>query len=52
MELKQAKEVISQAIDAALKSGVYNLSDVKVIIQALSKIDSVDDIKFEKVEKI
>lgn len=38
MELKEAKEILNQAINAALKSGVYNLEDVKMILAALNSI--------------
>lgn len=46
MELSQAKQIINSAIDIALKKGCYSLGDVQSIIQALEKINSMDDIEF------
>jgi hypothetical protein len=52
MELKNAKEIINQAIDVAIKKGCYNLQETKAIIHALEKINSVQDIEFESVENL
>lgn len=46
MELNQAKETINQAINAALLKGCYSLEDMKVIIQALEKINEMPDVEF------
>lgn len=46
MELNQAKAIISQAINAALLKGCYSLDDMKVIIQALEKINEMPDVEF------
>jgi hypothetical protein len=50
MELNQAREVIRQAIEAGLRAGVYSLNDINTIIQAMSKIESVDEIQFGGTE--
>jgi hypothetical protein len=49
VELEKAKEVLNQAIDGAFKAGVYNLGDADLIVQALKKINSLDDIEFKEV---
>jgi hypothetical protein len=46
MELSQAKQIINSAIDVAIQKGCYSLADVQAVIQALEKINSVDDIEF------
>jgi hypothetical protein len=53
MELKQAKEIINQAINIAIQKGCFNLEEVQFIIHALEKINGLDDIQFgEVVEEI
>ena len=52
MELKDAKKIIEQAINAALLKGVYSLEDTKVIIQALDKINNQPDVEFGSVNPI
>jgi hypothetical protein len=46
VELSQAKQIINSAIDIAIQKGCYSLGDVQAVIQALEKINSVDDIEF------
>lgn len=46
MDLNQAKETISQAINAALLKGCYSLKDMELIIQALQKINEMPDVEF------
>ena len=49
MELSQAKEVINQAIDLAIRKGCYGIADAQAIIQALEKIDGLDDVEFGEI---
>lgn len=49
MNLEQAKQIISQAINAALLKGCYSLDDVKLIVEALQVNDKSVD--FEIVEE-
>lgn len=46
MELNQAKEIIDQAINAALLKGCYSLKDMQLIIPALEKINEMPDVEF------
>lgn len=52
MELNQAKEIIRQAINAATLKGCYSVDDMDLIIQALKKINSVQDIEFVEDESL
>jgi len=52
MELNDAKQVINQAIDVAIQKGCYNLNDTAKIIEALSRINELDDVKFGKITKV
>lgn len=52
MELNQAKEVISQAIDVAIRKGCYTLTEAQAIIRALDKISQTHDIEFGDVTPI
>jgi len=52
MELKDAKKIIEQAINAAMLKGVYSLEDVKVIVIALEKLNAMPDVEFGPVEPI
>ena len=52
MELKQAKEVINQAINVAIKSGCFNLDETQAIIHALEKINGMDDIEFGEITPV
>jgi len=49
MELIQAKQLINSAIDIALQKGCYSLADAQAIIQALEKINGLDDIEFGEI---
>jgi len=51
MELKEAKEVINQAINAAVLKGCYSLEDIKVIIMAIEKLNNQPDVEFGDVPK-
>lgn len=48
MNLEEAKQIISQAINAALLKGCYSLDDVKLIIKALDENDK--SVSFEIVK--
>ena len=52
MELKQAKEIIIQALDIAIKKGCYGLSEVEAIVHALTKINGLDDVEFGEMTNI
>jgi len=52
MELKDAKQIITQAINAATLKGCYNIEDVKLIIKALEVINEQPEIEFGNVEQI
>lgn len=52
MELKQAKQVIQQAINAAMLKGCYSLEDVKVIVRAMETIEKQPDVEFGAIESI
>lgn len=52
MELNQAKEILTQAINVAIQKGCFNLSEVEAIIPALTKIKGLDDVEFGKITPI
>jgi hypothetical protein len=52
MELKQAKEILNQAINIAIQKGCFNLSEVEAIIPALTKINGLDDVEFGEITPI
>jgi len=52
MELQDAKQVLSQSIDIALKSGCFNLNDTIKIIEALQKINSLSDIETKSITPV
>lgn len=49
MNLKLSKEIVNQAIDIAIQKGCFNLSEVQKIVDALEKINSMQDIEFGDV---
>ena len=49
MELENAKQILVEALDIAIKKGCYGLNEVNNIVKALDKILELNDIKFEKV---
>ena len=52
MELKQAKEIINQAINVAIQKGCYNLEETQAIIHGLEKINKLDDIELGEIKPI
>jgi len=52
MELKQAKEIINQAINVSIKSGCFNLEETQAIIHALKKINNLDDVEFGEITPV
>ena len=52
MELKQAKEIVNQAINVAIQKGCYNLEETQAIIHALEKINKLDDVEFGEIKPI
>ena len=52
MELQNAKEIVNSAISIAMQKGCFTLGENQAIIQALEKLNSVQDIEFGEVEPI
>jgi hypothetical protein len=46
VELKQAKEILKNALNVAVQKGCFSIDDVAVIIEALKTIEIVQDIQF------
>lgn len=46
MELKEAKQIIKNALDIATQKGCYSIDSIIIIINALEKINSILDIEF------
>jgi hypothetical protein len=44
MNKEEAINVLAQALDMAAKSGVYNLNDTSIIVQAINKISELVEI--------
>ena len=47
MDLKSSKEIVNQAINIAIQKGCFNLTEVQTIIEALKKIEGLQDIEFD-----
>lgn len=52
MELQNAKEIVNSAINIAMQKGCFTLQENQAIIQALEKLNSVQDIEFGEVEPL
>jgi hypothetical protein len=52
MELQNAKEIVNSAINIAMQKGCFTLTENQAIIQALEKLNSIDDIQFGEVTAI
>ena len=52
MELKNAKQIISEALHIAIAKGCYGLIEVKNIVAALDKIEASSDVEFGDVTEI
>jgi predicted transport protein len=46
LELKQAKEIVKNALNVAVQKGCFGIDDVAVIIEALKKIQTIQDVEF------
>jgi hypothetical protein len=46
VELKQAKEILKNALNVSVQKGCFSIDDVAVIIEALKKIESMQDVEF------
>jgi len=46
VELKQAKEIVKNALNVSVQKGCFAIEDVAVIIEALKKIESIQDVEF------
>lgn len=44
MTKEEAINVIAQALEMAAKSGVYNLNDSSIIVQAINKVNELVEI--------
>ena len=49
MELKQAKEIVKNALNVSVQKGCFGIEDVAVIIEALKKIQDLQDIEVGKI---
>lgn len=52
MELKQALEIVNQAVNVALQKGCFNLNETQAIIEALVKLNSQPDVEFGDLKPI
>ena len=52
MELQNAKEIVNSAISIAMQKGCYTLQENQAIIQALEKINQLDDVEFGEIKPI
>jgi hypothetical protein len=46
VDLKQAKEILKNALNVAVQKGCFSIDDVAVIIEALKKIEAIQDVEF------
>jgi hypothetical protein len=46
VELKQAKEILKNALNLAVQKGCFSIDDVGFIIEALKKIETIQDVEF------
>jgi hypothetical protein len=46
VELKQAKEILKNALNVAVQKGCFSIDDVALIIEALKKIEGLQNIEF------
>jgi hypothetical protein len=49
VELIEAKQILKNALNVAVQKGCFSIDEVAVIIEALKKIEQLQDIEF--VEK-
>ena len=52
MELKQAKEIVNQAINVAIQKGCFNLEETQAIVHALEKVNGLDDVEFGEITPV
>jgi len=52
MELKNAKQIISEAVHIAITKGCYGLVEVQNIVAALQKIEAASDVEFGEPQPI
>ena len=50
MELKNAKEIVNSAISIAMQKGCYNLQENQAIVQALEKLNKLEDVEFGEIK--
>ena len=46
MELIEAKQILKNALNVSVQKGCFSIDDVAVIIEALKKIESIQDVEF------
>ena len=52
MELKQAKEIVNQAINIAIQKGCFNLTEVQTIVKALEVLSEAPEVEFGPIESV
>jgi ACT domain-containing protein len=46
VELKQAKQILKNALNVSVQKGCFSIDDVALIIEALKKIETIKDVEF------
>jgi ACT domain-containing protein len=46
VELIEAKQILKNALNVSVQKGCFSIDDVAVIIEALKKIESIQDVEF------
>jgi hypothetical protein len=46
VELIEAKQILKNALNVAVQKGCFSIDDVAVIIEALKKIETIQDVEF------
>ncbi len=52
MELQNAKEIVNSAINIAMQKGCFSLTENQAIIQALEKLNAVQDVEFGDITSV
>jgi hypothetical protein len=52
MELKQAHQIIAEALNIAIQKGCFGLIEVQNIVTALSKVTDQPDVEFGEITPI
>jgi ACT domain-containing protein len=46
VELIEAKQILKNALNVSVQKGCFSIDDVAVIIEALKKIETIQDVEF------